>query len=343
MLSVVSSLLVDEPISGRRGARHRGTKPCPATNRRDRRTSGTGEAGRTASRMKAESRNCGLLTQRNVLRKRVTQVAHMRDVEGWDLSALNLEGEFDAFFRDQVARLVGQGYVFTGDLAQAQDLAHEALARAWERWSEIRLLDDASAWTRKVLYNLAVSEWRRAKVRSDVGITLHTVEGPDVEAMALAEALRTLPELQRHAIVLHDAAGVTVPEIARQLDVPEGTIRSWLTRGRAALAARLRLDNEGETHASGLTSSTAGRTPSRNRFGYSSEVSSSMARPRSTSRSPKMSAAGPTQRPPPRHHPRSSPRFKTPRRRPELMAAASDEGIGVHLSQWWRSPPPLSP
>jgi RNA polymerase sigma-70 factor (ECF subfamily) len=51
--------------------------------------------------------------------------------------------------------LTGQALVFTGDLAQAQDLAHEALARSWERWSDIRLLDDTAAWTRKVLYNLA--------------------------------------------------------------------------------------------------------------------------------------------------------------------------------------------
>jgi RNA polymerase sigma-70 factor (ECF subfamily) len=176
-------------------------------------------------------------------------VAQNREAEGWGLTVEGPEGEFDAFFRDQLARLAGQAYVFTGDLAQAQDLAHEALARAWERWGQIRLLDDAAAWTRRVLYNLAVSEWRRAKVRSSDGITPRSIEGPDVEAMALAEALRTLPELQRHAIVLHDAAGVTVPEIARQLGAPEGTIRSWLTRGRAALAERLRLDDEGDTHA----------------------------------------------------------------------------------------------
>jgi RNA polymerase sigma-70 factor (ECF subfamily) len=176
-------------------------------------------------------------------------VAHNREAESGGLTVAGPEGEFDVFFRDQVARLVGQAYVFTGDLAQAQDLAHEALARAWERWNEIRLLDDAAAWTRRVLYNLAVSEWRRAKVRSSDGLIPRSIEGPDVEAMALADALRTLPEPQRHAIVLHDAAGVTVPEIARQLGAPEGTIRSWLTRGRAALAERLRLDDEGDTNA----------------------------------------------------------------------------------------------
>jgi RNA polymerase sigma-70 factor (ECF subfamily) len=189
------------------------------------------------------------LTQRNVFHKRVTQVAIVGEARRRGVTAPSPEAEFDAFFRVHVSRLIGQAFVFTGDLAQAQDLAHEALARAWERWSEVRLLDDTPAWTRKVLYNLAVSEWRRAKVRSGDGITPAPMEGPDVEAMALAEALRALPEGQRHAIVLHDAAGVTVPEIARELNVPEGTIRSWLSRGRASLASQLRTDDEGATHA----------------------------------------------------------------------------------------------
>jgi len=161
---------------------------------------------------------------------------------GWD-------AEFDAFYRDHARALVGQAYVFTGDLAQAQDLAYEALARAWERWGHVRALESSLAWTRRVLYNLAVSEWRRAKVPSGHSEALPMIEGPDVDALALASALRTLPELQRQAIVLHDAAGVSVRDVSRQLEVPEGTVRSWLTRGRAVLADRLRVDDEGVENA----------------------------------------------------------------------------------------------
>lgn len=159
------------------------------------------------------------------------------------------EEEFDALFRAQCRRLVGQAYVFTGDVALAQDLAHEALTRAWERWAEVRLYDDPAGWVRRVLHNLAISEWRRDRVRRNDGIVPEPLAGPDVEALVLADALRTLPEPQRRAIVLHDAAGVTVPEISRELNVPEGTIRSWLTRGRAALAAHLQTDDEGTNHA----------------------------------------------------------------------------------------------
>jgi RNA polymerase sigma-70 factor, ECF subfamily len=152
--------------------------------------------------------------------------------------------EFDQFFRKTCPRLIGHAYVYTGSLAEAQDLAHEALTRAWQRWDEIRAYDDPEAWTRRVLYNLATSEWRRAQVRRSHSEVPHPVEGPDVEALALAHALRTLPVPQRHAIVLHDAVGVPIADIAKELAVPQGTVRSWLTRGRRALASELKITDD---------------------------------------------------------------------------------------------------
>jgi RNA polymerase sigma-70 factor (ECF subfamily) len=52
-------------------------------------------------------------------------------------------------------------------------------------------------------------------------------------------ALATLPAGQRRALVLHHLGGLGVAEIAQQEGVAEGTVRSWLTRGRARLAAQL--------------------------------------------------------------------------------------------------------
>jgi RNA polymerase sigma-70 factor (ECF subfamily) len=59
-----------------------------------------------------------------------------------------------------------------------------------------------------------------------------------VEALALAEALRTLPIRQRQALVLHYLVDLQVEEIARTLGMPEGTVKSLLSRGRRALAAK---------------------------------------------------------------------------------------------------------
>ena len=60
-----------------------------------------------------------------------------------------------------------------------------------------------------------------------------------VEGLALAEALRTLPMHQRQAIVLHHLADLPIEEVAATLGARSGTIKSWLARGRRALATRL--------------------------------------------------------------------------------------------------------
>ena len=70
--------------------------------------------------------------------------------------------------------------------------------------------------------------------------------------MALVRALERLPEAQRHTLVLHHIADLPVHEVARELGVPEGTVKARLSRGRAALAALLTDDDglqEGASHA----------------------------------------------------------------------------------------------
>ena len=60
-----------------------------------------------------------------------------------------------------------------------------------------------------------------------------------METLALVEALGTLPVRQRQVIVLHHLVGLPVGEVAQTLRVPAGTVKSLLSRGRRALAARL--------------------------------------------------------------------------------------------------------
>jgi RNA polymerase sigma-70 factor (ECF subfamily) len=46
---------------------------------------------------------------------------------------------------------------------------------------------------------------------------------------------------QRRAVVLHDIAGLSVAEVALDMGVPEGTVRSWLSRARARIAQALEI------------------------------------------------------------------------------------------------------
>ena len=60
------------------------------------------------------------------------------------------------------------------------------------------------------------------------------------DRVALVAALRTLPSGQRKALVLHYLADLPVDDIARELSVPSGTVKSWLHRGRNAMATLLK-------------------------------------------------------------------------------------------------------
>lgn len=146
---------------------------------------------------------------------------------------------FDAFFRVAKAPLVSMAYLLSGDLQVAQDLTQEAFLRTWSRWPRISKYDDPQAWTRRVLYNLIISRGRSNKVRRRPVEAPRSVPPPDESHLMLAAALRSLPEDQMRALILHDGAGLSVQEVALVMKVPEGTVKSWLSRGRSAAAHSL--------------------------------------------------------------------------------------------------------
>jgi DNA-directed RNA polymerase specialized sigma24 family protein len=67
----------------------------------------------------------------------------------------------------------------------------------------------------------------------------HAAPPPGPDRVTLVAALRELPERPRHALVLYYLGDQSVAEIARSMGTAEGTVKVWLHRGRAALAARL--------------------------------------------------------------------------------------------------------
>ncbi|WP_405916569.1 SigE family RNA polymerase sigma factor [Streptomyces sp. NBC_00728] len=149
------------------------------------------------------------------------------------------EEEFDAFYATAFPRLTGQLYAFTGDHGEAQDVVQEAFVRAWDRRREFLADGAPEAWIRTVATRLAVSRWRRA--RRWLELVRHTppsdhAPGPGPERTALITALRTLPEAQRMAIVLHHLYDLSVEQVASETGAPVGTVKARLSRGRTALA-----------------------------------------------------------------------------------------------------------
>ncbi|GAA1802879.1 SigE family RNA polymerase sigma factor [Luedemannella flava] len=148
--------------------------------------------------------------------------------------------DFEAFYRGTAPRLMRFAYGLTGGLAEAQDFTQEAYARAWQRWSALQKYENPEAWLRLVVTRLATDWWRRLRVRrAEPPPEPDVVAPPDEELMILVAALRTLPIDQRKALALHYLLDQSVADIAVEMSAPVNTVKSWLARGRASLAATL--------------------------------------------------------------------------------------------------------
>ena len=148
---------------------------------------------------------------------------------------------FEEFYSRHSHSLVLQLHAYLGNLADAQDIAQEAMCRALARWDKVSTYDEPVAWVRRVAWNLAVSKWRRQRTATSFLMRQrpeHTA-GPDPDRVALVRVLASLPERQRRVFVLFYIGELTVADIARQEDVAEGTVKTWLHRGRALIADQL--------------------------------------------------------------------------------------------------------
>jgi RNA polymerase sigma-70 factor, ECF subfamily len=164
-------------------------------------------------------------------------------------AAADVEGAgFDDFYDATATRLVRYAYALTGNIADAQDIAQEAFARAWQRWDSVRGFDSPEAWVRRVATNLATSRFRRDRTARAAAPYLIAADIPEIspDTVALIAALRTLPERQRVVVVLHYLADLPIGQIAAELRCPVGSVKAWLYRGREALAIALRDGIPGE-------------------------------------------------------------------------------------------------
>jgi RNA polymerase sigma-70 factor, ECF subfamily len=159
------------------------------------------------------------------------------------------EPDFDEFYRATARRVLRYVFAMTGDLYLAQDITQEAYARAWRRWSAVSGYDSPESWIRLVANRLATDSWRRraATRRYEAAAgSPHSVPPPSETSVVLLDALRHLPKRQRHVMCLHYLLDLPVAEIAVEIGIAEGTVKSMLSRGRSALAQILGSPNSSE-------------------------------------------------------------------------------------------------
>jgi RNA polymerase sigma-70 factor, ECF subfamily len=162
--------------------------------------------------------------------------------------------QFDELYVSSYARLVAQLHALTGSRDEAEECVQEAFVRAWAHRRRLDAARMPEAWVRTSAYRLAVSRWRRSargRRPADRAVaTTLTAPALSEAHVALVTALRTLPEDQRVALVLHHLADLSVADVARETGAREGTVKARLSRGRAALARMLDDDlPEGTSHA----------------------------------------------------------------------------------------------
>jgi RNA polymerase sigma factor (sigma-70 family) len=146
------------------------------------------------------------------------------------------------------------GYRLVGDRAVAEELAQEALARAYASWRKVAGHDEA--WISRVTTNLVIDRWRKDRrlTSAPVGERAGHQEAaghlgtgwppspppPDpLDRLELVAALRALPRRQRQVVTLRYLADLPEAEVAAALGCSAGTVKQHAHRGLAALRLRL--------------------------------------------------------------------------------------------------------
>lgn len=128
-----------------------------------------------------------------------------------------------------------------------QDIAAEALARAYARWARLHTLDYRRAWVFRVATNLALSAHSSGRRRAfTLQRWLPVSESPRsrvdeevVQREVLRTALRGLPPRQREAVTLHYLADLPVAEVARTMGIGAESAKTHVERGIGSLRSAL--------------------------------------------------------------------------------------------------------
>ena len=133
-----------------------------------------------------------------------------------------------------------------GNAVEADDLAQDALAKAWKSRDGYQMGTNLKAWTFMILRNQFYSEkrrsWRSSQLDPEVAErTLVAVDDP-LSVLALddvRQALAMLPDAQREALVMVGAGGLSYEEAAQVAGVAIGTVKSRVSRARLGLQSLL--------------------------------------------------------------------------------------------------------
>ena len=153
----------------------------------------------------------------------------------------------EAAFRAELIALIPQMRAFARsmcrDHAEAEDLAQDAVAKAWSSRERFEMGTNMKAWTFTIIRNQFYSDkrrsWRSTQLDPEVAErTLVAVTNPSagLEIDELRRAMAMLPDDQREALILIGAGGMSYEEVSEITGAAVGTVKSRVSRARDRLA-----------------------------------------------------------------------------------------------------------
>ncbi len=150
--------------------------------------------------------------------------------------------EFTEFVRTAGADLARTAWFLCGDAYQAEELTQQALVRTYVKWHRARA-GDPLVYARRVLANQRIDSWRKRR-REVLAAEPPERVGEDETGMLaerdrLVRALLALPPRRRKIVVLRHLVGLRESEVADDLGISVGTVKSTVSRSLAQLRATL--------------------------------------------------------------------------------------------------------
>jgi RNA polymerase sigma-70 factor (sigma-E family) len=152
-----------------------------------------------------------------------------------------------ALYRQHATDLIRCAVVMLGDRAMAEDVVQEAFCGLFRRWGSLSDPAKALHYVRSAVINRCRTVLRNRGRRIRIGLSVMAPAAPSAEDEALIgeehrdvlAGLRLLPPRQREALALRFLADLDEPEIAALMGVSQGTVKSTVSRGIAALGKHL--------------------------------------------------------------------------------------------------------
>ncbi|MHB8512701.1 MAG: SigE family RNA polymerase sigma factor [Actinomycetota bacterium] len=155
------------------------------------------------------------------------------------LTVAPAEGRIAALYRLHMPAARRLAYLLTGDLASAEDLAHDAFLKVVGRLADLRSPDAFAPYLKRAVVNASRSAHRHREVNERHAPTLarsEAVAGPNIdERDAMWRLLQRLPERQRAALVLRYYEDLSESQTADILRCRPGTVKSLVSRGLEAM------------------------------------------------------------------------------------------------------------